>query len=121
MNRKTLINEYKNTPIVGGVFAIKNRQNNKLFLGSSLNLHGPWNRVKSELTFGCHSNRELQEDWKRYGESEFAFEILETLKPELERPVEKEHGLKALEEKWISFHLSPGHQNYNTNHKIRMA
>jgi hypothetical protein len=37
------------------------------------------NRSKFDLVFGSNSNKELQNDWKNKGESNFTIEILEII------------------------------------------
>ena len=121
MKRKEIINQYKNLPIEGGIFQIKNIKSGKVFLGSSLNLRGPWNRLKSELTFGGHRNMELQNDWKELGHESFKFEILETIDSEITGNVDREIELKRLEKKWISHYEPIEEKCYNKNNRIRIA
>lgn len=58
------------------MFQIRNRVNGKLYVGSSLNLDAIWNRNRMELKLSGHRNPALQEDWKKFGEDNFVFEIL---------------------------------------------
>ena len=71
--------EYKERKKSAGIFQIKNTENNKVLLGSSLNLDGPLNRHKFLLTTGSHPNKLLQKEWNEYGSDKFIFEILEVV------------------------------------------
>ena len=75
--KKALKLAYKLAFPVMGVFAIRNQGNGRLFVDQSSKLTGALNRHRSELRFGTHRNRDLQQDWKTYGEARFSFEILE--------------------------------------------
>lgn len=62
-----------------GVYKIKNSHNDKVFIDFATDLEARFNRHKTELKFGNHRNRELQELWNSSGESSFEFEILDVL------------------------------------------
>jgi hypothetical protein len=81
-----------------GVFQIRNMVNNKIYIGSSLDLKAIWNSQKFQLDFGIHSNSELQKDWKEFGPGNFEYEILEELEPNEDKPLDYNKELKALEE-----------------------
>ncbi len=53
MNKKDLKREYKETQQTTGVFQIRNLTNEKVFVGSSLNLDGIFNRHKFALNAGA--------------------------------------------------------------------
>lgn len=63
-----------------GIYAIRNSANGKLYLDRSTNLTGSLNRHRLELKLGTHRNPAMMQDWRQYGEAQFAFEILEQLK-----------------------------------------
>lgn len=60
-----------------GIYCIRNKNNNKLYIGQSIDLDGRWSKHKSELNHHIHFNPQLQEDWIKYGQLAFEFEILE--------------------------------------------
>jgi biotin operon repressor len=113
---------YKQTPREAGVYQIRNTTTGRIMLGSSLNLHGPWNRHRFALSTGVHPNKELQKDWNAYGAGAFAFEILETVKEDPD--VNTSVALEALEQAW-SAKLDPygdnGYNRYNVVKRIREA
>lgn len=99
--RKQLKQAYKETPRPMGVYQIVNNKNQKIYVGSSLNLPGKFNSNRFQLELQSHYNKALQEDWNLYGEDSFSFEVLENLDP---HEFEKEYWPKALaelEDKWL--------------------
>lgn len=100
--KKELKLTYKQTPLPMGVYQIKNTLNGKIFVGSSMNLPGIFNRHRFQLNAASHPNKDLQEDWKQHGSAAFTCEVLETLKSEdiLEENWSK--TILALEDKWLS-------------------
>ncbi|MFP4975867.1 GIY-YIG nuclease family protein [Paenibacillus sp. CN-4] len=118
--RKEIGYEYAHSHRPMGVFKLYNTVNGKMLVGSSMNLDGIWNRHKFMLDAGLHDNKDMQADWKAFGEEAFRFEILEQIKPE-EEHVEQTADLNKyrkqlpdMEAKWLET-LSPyGEQGYNT-------
>ncbi len=111
--RKQLKQAYKETPRPMGVYQIVNNTNQKIYVGSSLNLPGKFNSNRFQLELQSHYNKALQEDWNLYGEESFSFEVLENLDP---HEFEKQYWPKALaelEDKWLD-KLQPYQKNgYN--------
>jgi group I intron endonuclease len=118
--KKELNREYLERVKPAGVFQIKNTVNGKILLGSSLNLEGPLNKHKFMLKIGSHKNKALLEDWKQYGEEQFAFEILEVVDVKDDPNFNLKDELTLLEEIWLE-KLNPfGEKGYNsTDGKIR--
>ncbi|MCB2197952.1 GIY-YIG nuclease family protein [bacterium] len=117
--RKELVQAYKLRPQRAGVFQIRNTANGRFFLGSRLNLDGVWNKHQFMLFVGSHRNRQMQQDWKEYGEEAFRFEIVEEVKTTDKRPFEIDEELTLLEEIWIE-KLDPfGDMGYNQTKHIR--
>ena len=114
---KDIKQQYKQAPITAGVYQIRNHANGKFLLGSSLNLHGPWNRHKFALTTGCHGNKTLQADWNTYGAEQFSFDILATVKEDPD--IHPSDALKALEDEWTK-QLDPyGENGYNRDNVVK--
>jgi len=74
--KKELKEIYKQMKFPIGVFQIKNIINNKIFLGSSVNLDAVWNSYKFQLNLGTYPNAELQAEWQKFGEHNFVFEVI---------------------------------------------
>jgi group I intron endonuclease len=120
-SRKEIKREYKERKKVAGVFQVKNTENGKVLLGSSLNLEGPLNAHKFMLTIGRHRNEALQKDWNEYGPDKFVFEILEVVKVEDDSSFNLEDELTLLEQIWLE-RLQPfGERGYNADSDIRQA
>lgn len=120
-SRKEMIRNYKERRKPAGVFQIKNIANGKVLLGSSLNLEGPLNSHRFMLTTGSHRNKALQNEWNAYGEKNFVFEILETVKVTDDPNFNLNDELTLLEEIWLE-RLQPfGEKGYNTDPNIRQA
>jgi hypothetical protein len=97
MDRKSeLKRAYKETPKKMGVYRVFNRQSGRSLLECGRDVEARLNRHMTELRFGSHRNRALQEDWNRLGADAFAFEIVELLKPLDERDHDPTNDLEAL-------------------------
>ena len=119
--RKEINREYKERKIPSGVFQVRNTQNGKVLLVSSLNLEGRLNRHKFQLTTGVHPNKELQEDWKQFGPDKFEFEILEVVKVKDDPDFNLEDELTLLEQIWLEKVDPFGEKGYNVGTAIRQA
>lgn len=86
-------------PVISGIYQIVNLVNGKFYIGSSKNIYDRWEGHISLLNKNKHYNPYLQGSWKKYGEENFQFIILE----------ENIYGQQQLwnaERKWIGL-LSP--------------
>lgn len=81
-----------------GVFQIRNIDNGKVFIGSSLDLNAAWNSQKFQLNAGLHSNPGLQKDWKTFGNDCFVYEILDEIKSIDDENTDYSKEVKTLEE-----------------------
>jgi len=61
------------------VYSIKNKINNKIYIGSATNLTNRWSRHKSDLIQKHHHSVHLQRAWDKHGEQAFEFSILEEI------------------------------------------
>ena len=63
---------------VSGVYTITNRTTDRLYIGESLDIYRRWHDEHiPQLRKNSHYNRELQNDFNKYGEENFSFEVLE--------------------------------------------
>ena len=60
-----------------GVYAIENTINNKVYIGSSVNITQRFNIHINQLDQNKHDNCHLQSAWNKYGEKNFTFTPLE--------------------------------------------
>lgn len=80
-----------------GIYGIKNKVNNKIYVGQTYDFQYRWGKHKTALRANTHSNRKLQFAWNKYGENNFEFFIIE------------ECGLDVINEReiyWIEFYDS---------------
>ena len=63
-----------------GIYEIRNTSNNKIYVGSAVNLRSRFYQHSKELSSGSHHNRFLQNAFNKYGESAFVFSVLEFVK-----------------------------------------
>lgn len=76
-----------------GVYAIRNKENERVYIGSSSNVADRWSAHKHFLkglgrSRSTHKNRHLQHDWNEYGKDAFELILLENA--EKDSLVEKE-------------------------------
>ena len=116
---KKLKREYREAPKEAGVFRITNTANGKVYLGSSLNLHGPLNKHRFGLKMGSHINKALQADYTLFGERAFVFEIVETVRRTDDLSFNAEDELALLEEIWLEKEKPFSERGYNDRKKIR--
>lgn len=100
--RAELKQEYKNKPKNMGIYQIKNQVNGKIFIGSSPNLDGMFNRFKMGIKYGfSNGNQRLADEMKEYGPESFTYEILDQLKPSEDPLYDYKEDLKTLEALWL--------------------
>lgn len=88
-----------------GIYYIKNNQNNKLYIGQSVNVEKRFQQHKSMLKHNRHENEYLQSSWNKYGENSFEFNVIECC---------NENELDDLEKKYINeFQTMDRHYGYN--------
>ena len=59
-----------------GVYAIKCHSNNKYYVGSSKNIKQRWANHRSMLERGTHVNVDMQNDYDKFGSSQFEYILL---------------------------------------------
>lgn len=125
MNGKELKQNYNLNPPAMGIYRIQNQINNKVFIGSTLNLSGIMNRQKFQLNMVGNTNKTLLADWNELGRDNFSFEVLEVLVPRENPDYNYREDLECLEDLWLE-KLDPyGEKGYNekkksTDERLRM-
>ncbi len=112
-DKKQLKREYQQTPRPMGIFLIRNNRNDKVFVGSSLNLPGIINRHRFSLERGLHANKALQADWNEAGGDNFAFEIVDELSASGHSEIDYRNELAFLEDLWLDRLQPYGERGYN--------
>lgn len=67
----------KTKRIVSGIYVIKSKESEKIYVGQSSNIYKRWEEHKRALRSNYHANKHLQRAFDKYGESNFEFSILE--------------------------------------------
>ena len=101
INRKAALLEYKMSHRLMGVYQIRNTVTEKVWIDSSINVPAKFNRYRLQLAAGLHPSKALQADWDEFGESAFAFEILEHLEPQDDPSYDYTSDLKIMKEIWM--------------------
>jgi hypothetical protein len=101
MDRSEIKKAYKLAGPQMGVYKITNTTTESIFLGRSGNLNAIMNRHRFELNTGTHSINELQEEWKKTGEKNIKFEIVDKLEPKDDPLYDYSEDLQELENLWI--------------------
>ena len=85
--------------MISGIYVIKNKINEKIYIGSSVNIKQRISAHKSLLKRNNHWNDHLQSSWDLYGEENFDFSILEETKKD-------ELILLEREQFWVDYYKS---------------
>ncbi len=101
MDKSTAKKEYKENKRAMGVYTIRNSADNIAYVGYGIDVQARINRHRTELRFGSHRNKELQRDWKTFGESSFQFEVLDELKSKDDIQTDEIQELQVLSDMWI--------------------
>ena len=100
--KKQRISEYKARKIIGGVYRIYNRPEDKNLVQLGVNLQGCQNRFDFCKRTGSCVDLRLQRAWSRLGCEAFEFEILETLdQKEAQTQAEFLEELELLLKLWL--------------------
>ena len=117
--KKQLKKSYQQSHRPMGVFQICNLVNEKVLIGSSLNLPGIFNRYKLNLKTRTHHNQSLQREWNEFGNEKFVFEVLDELTPGAEIDRDYREELTFLEDLWLEKLQPFGERGYNEPKKTR--
>jgi len=77
---------YKNK---SGIYSITNIANNKIYIGSAINVYYRWNIHISDLKNNKHGNKYLQYSFNKYNEQNFKFEVIELIE-DIDKLLERE-------------------------------
>lgn len=64
---------------MSGIYVIRNIINNKIYIGSSVNITKRWNTHKRSLRNNTHHSIILQRAYNKYGIDNFSYEIIENI------------------------------------------
>ena len=99
--RKTLINEYRQGKIIGGIYRVTNTRNGTYLLDHAANLQSKQNSFNFMVSSGSCLDYRLNKDWTAFGGEAFIFEMLEALEKKQEQTRDEFiDDLKMLEQLW---------------------
>ena len=95
-----------------GIYEIINKENNRVYVGESLNITNRWKDHIKMLENNTHYNYKLQEDFNKYGEHVFEFKIHMLIDENISNDTTK-YLLLELEHSRINFHKKYNTEIYN--------
>lgn len=96
--KREIIADYKQQKTTGGVYAIKNRENDKLFIKGDINMEAAGNRFDFSQKVNSCVQIKMREDWEKYGPAAFTFEVIREIEQKSEEsPKAFRDRLKKLE------------------------
>ncbi len=98
--RKHLLDTYRQTPQVAGVYRITHRPSGRSLWGASINVQARLNRHRAQLGMGSHESAALQADWVAGQPDEFDMEVLDSVEDSAEPGFVLREELDALTELW---------------------
>lgn len=100
VDRRELVQRYKETPRPAGVYRVRHVPSGRTLLGSSRDAPAMLNRIQAQLRMRSHGNRSLQADWESDGPEAFVFEVVDLLPPSSEPDHDPGDDLAMLEALW---------------------
>ncbi|MEK6410086.1 MAG: GIY-YIG nuclease family protein [Acidobacteriota bacterium] len=117
--KKELKREYQQNQTPMGIYQIRNTINDKVFIGTALNVPGVLNGQKFQLSAGSHPNKRLQAEWNEFGGERFTFEILDELSATEGPAHDYRADLAFLEEFWLETLQPYGERGYNEKKRTK--
>ena len=113
LDKKQITKDFKLQKQPAGVYAVHNKIDNKMYIGTSKNLAAVIRRFEFTLQMESFPYQDLIDDYKKLGKDNFEIKILDEL--ELKNETEKEitAELNELEELWIEKLKGEGVSFYN--------
>jgi hypothetical protein len=88
IDKKQIAKNYKSQKQSAGIYAVHNKIDNKMYIGTSKNLPAVIRRFEFTLKMGSFPFQDLIDDYKKYGAENFEIKILDEL--EIKNETEKE-------------------------------
>lgn len=101
IDKKQIRHDYKQQKQPAGIYAVHNKIDNKMYIGTSKNLPAVIRRFEYTLQMGSFPYQDLIDDYKKLGADNFEIKILDDLKLKNETEKEIDTELNSLEELWI--------------------
>ena len=102
---------------VSGIYTITNKVTGKLYIGESLDIYRRWHDEHiPQLRKNRHYNKELQNDFNKYGEENFSFEVLERYSED--NPIATKARILILESYYITAFKKSEIELYNSENTL---
>jgi len=103
-----------------GIYAIKNYELKKAYIGESLDVERRWKEHITDLNNNTHHSYKLQDDFNKYGIDAFKFEMIETIKNVSNSGFKNKMRLIYLEHLYITKYdtINKGYNVEDTLHEI---
>ena len=99
--RKAVRQEFKQRKPSRGAFAVRCTATGQTWVGSSPNVDAAQNLIWSTLRMAASRETAMQAQWNEFGESSFAFEVLELLPDDL-AALNVRDELESAKRRWAS-------------------
>jgi group I intron endonuclease len=113
LDKKQITRDYKQQKQPTGIYAVHNKIDNKMYIGTSKNLPAVVRRFEFTLQMESFPYKELIDDFKKLGKDNFEIKILDELELKNETAKEIDTELNSLEELWIEKLKGDGVSFYN--------
>lgn len=113
MDRKReLKRQYKQTMPEMGLFIVRCKKNNKVYVQPTNDIRTVKNGILVRLKGGTHPNRELQKEWDEYREDAFEMEILDRFETDDRDKTDFKEDLATLQSMWETELIGQGKAIY---------
>jgi hypothetical protein len=101
-DKKKLLEQYRNRTMLGGVTAVKNNSNGKVWVEGVMDIEGRRNRFNFVKNTGSAVPLNIKDDWQKCGSQAFSFEVLEELtKKDGQTKEEFAKDIEVLKDLWL--------------------
>ncbi|NVN12235.1 MULTISPECIES: GIY-YIG nuclease family protein [Nguyenibacter] len=100
MKRRESAREYKERKVVAGIYAMRCRPTNQVWVGDAPDLSTIENRIRFTLRLGTNPCTSLQQAWDVHGTDGLLFEIIEAVAPDAVQHL-RNGDLKRRLEHWV--------------------
>ena len=113
IDKKQIKKDYKQQKQPAGIYAVHNKTDNKMYIGTSKNLPAVVRRFEFTLQMESFPYQDLIDDYKKNGKENFEIKILDELELKNETDKEIDDELNELEELWVEKLATGGVKFYN--------
>lgn len=113
IDKRQITKDYKQQKQPVGIYAVHNKVDNKMYIGTSKNLPAVVRRFEFTLQMESFPFQDLIDDYKKLGKDNFEIKILDELELKNETDKEIAAELNQLEELWIEKLKGEGVSFYN--------